>query len=366
MNSENFSCIKTKRNRCVYQSVLGPWGNDKFPGMTSIEPTGKSYSSYKFVGDKKDACKIIKRIYGINNKDYKIFSIKYKQAISGSGHEERDILTLHSSSRLALQMFYNVENKPLTLSLDGKDVVFNYSTFEFQNPVIDPQYPSNIDVVLVNKDENIVLFLESKFAECYCDASKSSDGISTQYLKKGSYSECFYDKKWLNDDLGINTSYDPNKLQKEFMLSIESDSHRDEKKVAPYLDGFKQMISHYVGIRNRIDGKPLDKYDEKNSGIANTVLKVVENSSGKIYLGEIVFDKWIEGSEPQKAMKEYGELYEKLADKMNKIIEEDAKKNSSLSRFKVLPTQLKYSEIVNYKDNKSCIDPKTLDFYGLN
>ena len=94
-------------------------------------------------------------------------------AVGGSGNEGDKITTLHSSSLCALLHFYNVERHPLTLEFKTKNnkkveikrrVIFNKSVFEFKSPVIGN--PSNMDVVLIGKDENtgknIVFFLESK------------------------------------------------------------------------------------------------------------------------------------------------------------------------------------------------------------
>lgn len=348
----DFSGIKDGKVRVVYESV---WGGERGKVLDEIkkkeytkkplfeEPkAGEEKSSLRFADNFE--CEVIEEIYEIKHKEN--FEKKYKQAVSGNGNESSKILTIHSSSRLALLVFYNVENKPLILNIDGKDVEFKISAFEFKNPVINNRYPSNMDVMLVNKDRNIVLFLESKFAEVYLNKSKKTKETIKQQYKTNKYSRLFYDEKWLNS-IGI---------------IIENDD-RLKKDEVNYLDGFKQMISHYVGIRNRIDWKTYKSDNE----YPNEVLSVVKNPS-RIYLGEIVYDKLYLPKEsrvkldPQVALKNYECLYSKLADKMNACISNDGLSD----RFKVLPTQLKYSEIVNYKNNKKCIDPKTLDFYGLN
>ncbi len=94
-------------------------------------------------------------------------------AVSGSGQEGRRITTLHSSSLCALLHFYNIEEEPLLkLTLDTnkktRSVTFTQSFFEYQTPVFN--YPSNMDVVLLGKDdegEEVALFLESKFSEYF-------------------------------------------------------------------------------------------------------------------------------------------------------------------------------------------------------
>ena len=123
-----------------------------------------------------------------NIKDSTLFEEKYKMAVGGSGNEGDKITTLHSSSLCALLHFYNVEKHALTLEFKTKNnkngeikrrVRFTKSVFEFKSPVIDN--PSNMDVVLIGKDEtsneDVVLFLESKFAEYYLSAGTTCRGI---------------------------------------------------------------------------------------------------------------------------------------------------------------------------------------------
>ena len=119
---------------------------------------------------------------------------------------------LHSSSRLALLTFYNISDEnTLVLNIHGNDVEFNYSTFEFKNPVIG--YPSNMDIVLVSKDRKTALFLESKFSEYYVSAGNKSTPISVQYATNR-YSSFFYEKQWL-ESIGIDTDYDSDELYKQ-------------------------------------------------------------------------------------------------------------------------------------------------------
>ena len=326
----------------VYQGV---WGWKDFPEI-SIEPnSAESPASYKFVGKPEDAAKVIKAVYEIENEE--LFDRQYAKAVSGNGNEAEKILTLHSSSRLALLTFYNVdEEHPITLNLEGRTVEFNFSTFEFKNPVIG--YPSNMDVVLVSTDRKTVLFLESKLSEYYMSAGNKSAAISTQYATN-KYSKCFYDPEWL-ESIGIDTTYNPDdSSQKEFVLSMKDNRIN-------YLDGFKQMISHFIGISRRIEetGK---RIASDNSEEADTILSVVEDPESTIYLGEILYDRLrlpdgCDELDPQDVLKDYGKLYSRLADKMNEQI--------SSKRFIVLSEDLKYSEIFC----KANIDAMTADFYG--
>jgi len=326
----------------VYQGV---WGNKDFPNVL-IEPNSiESPVSYKFVGKPENASDIIKSVYKIENEE--LFDRQYAKAVSGNGNEAEKILTLHSSSRLALLTFYNVDDEhPITLNIDGKSIEFNYSTFEFKNPVIG--YPSNMDVVLVSKDRKTALFLESKLSEYYMSAGIKSAAISTQYATN-KYSKSFYNPDWL-ETIGIDTTYDPSdSSQKEFVLSMKDNQ-------VNYLDGFKQMISHYIGISRRIEeiGKRIVSDKSKD---ADLILSVVEDPESTVYLGEILYDKLrlpdgCKELDPKDILKDYGKLYSQLADRMNEQISSD--------RFVVLGEELKYSDVFC----KANIEAMTADFYG--
>ena len=123
-----------------------------------------------------------------------------------------------------------------------------------------------------------------------------------------------------------------------------------------YLDGFKQMISHFIGISRRIEetGK---RIASDNGEEADTILSVVEDPESTIYLGEILYDRLrlpdgCDELNPQDVLKDYGILYSRLADKMNEQISSD--------RFIVLSEELKYSEVFC----KANIEAMTADFYG--
>jgi hypothetical protein len=346
MNFENKG-----RNQVVYRSV---WGEKDFPNI-EIEPNlnKNGVESYKFAGSQEKACEIIKEVYEIENPN--LFHRKFERAISGNGEEQKKILTLHSSSRLALLTFYNVDDDHiLTLNIDGKDIDFNFSTFEFQNPVI--KTASNMDVVLVSSDRKTVLFLESKFSEFYMSAAVSGGAISTQYAKN-EYSEFFYERDWLIS-IGIETTYDREKKEQKNFQLLTMD------KSLNYLDGFKQMISHYVGIRRRIKQEEYAAFDNnpKNKEIVDIVLRALENPESKVYLGEILYDKFYRPEDcknqpdPQAVLGNYSKLYSHLADKMNEII----KKDGLAEKFVVLKDDITYSEVMKHHLH---LEPMTRYFY---
>jgi hypothetical protein len=332
----------TGKNRVVYECM---WGSKDNLGM-AIEPNSDLNGTTYKIADNGMA---IQQAYGISNEE--TFAKQYKRAISGNGDEIKKILTLHSSSRLALLCFYNVEQKPITLNIEGKDIRFNFSTFEFKNPVI--RYPSNMDVVLLSEDRNTVLFLESKFTEYYMSAGNQSAPIGKSYKTQNKYSKPIYARL---RELGLKIE---DRSDGKFTLKTEDGSLN-------YLDGIKQMISHYVGVMRRLDGDSLeeDKKTQENKSISEEICSVIEKTGSKVYLGEILFDQLkrpdsYNGDDPTEIYDNYSKLYKKLAGIMNEEIE----KIKGKDKFRVLSKDLKYSVVM--KNNASQIEKKTLEFYGI-
>lgn len=331
----------------------GMW--KEFPEKMEIE---NDNNTYRIKAENCSKCDAIKSFYGIRNG--KLFDSKYIQATGGNGNEETKILTLHSSSRCSLLCFYGLdEEHTLVLNLDGKDVAFDFSAFEFKNPVIG--YPSNMDVVLLSKDRKVVLFLESKFSEYYMSAAKQSSHIAERY-KKNEFGKYFYDINWLKS-VGIEMTSHTQEIKKdEKIIKREGFVLSTTDGTEVYLDGFKQMISHYIGIRRRMRGDSI-KADNGNS-IAEDVLDVVRKEGSKIYLGEILFDQFSVPSgyenelDPQKVLEKYSDLYCKLAKKMNEVLEADGLSE----KFKVLPQDLKYSDVMKIIPK---IEPEILTFYEI-
>lgn len=245
----------------------------------------------------------------VKNKD--LFKKKLQQACSGSGQEAMKITTMHSSSLCALLFFYNVcKDNELVLSLGNgaskKTYVFNQSFFEFQNVVIKGRQPSNMDVVLVGYEKEdeakpVVLFLESKFSEYYAEPKAKLD-IADSYLKN-KYGQVIYENiKQIGYD--IDDSITP---EGKFRLLAP---------VATYMDGIKQMISHYIGVRNLLSGEVVKK---RACEAHEDAVKAVKNGA-TVLLGSIIFDDLFEKVEDKK--KYYGayeEAHRKLVGILNKV-----------------------------------------------
>lgn len=271
------------------------------------------------------------------NKD--LFEAKLKQACSGSGQEAMKITTMHSSSLCALLFFYNVcEDNELVLSLgnDGhkNTYVFNQSFFEFQNVVIKGRQPSNMDVTLVGYKKDapskpVVLFLESKFSEYYAEPKVKMD-IADSYLKN-QYGKVIYKNKLQKIGYKIDDTITP---ESKFRLLAP---------VATYMDGIKQMVSHYIGVRNLLTGEVVKK---RAYEAYEDVVKAVKKDA-TVLMGSVIFDDLFEEVEDKK--KYYG-AYEEAHIKLAKVLNEVSKGVEgvdSTDRLTVLEVPMTYTEIFN-------------------
>ena len=265
-------------------------------------------------------------IFGL---DWKIFADKYLQATSGDGQEARRIRTLHSSSLLCLLCFYGVsEERPLNLIVEGRQVRFTSSQFEVKNPVgtdeTGKEHNSNMDVVLYGKDsqngKNVILFLESKFSE-YLTWGKYS-GISNHVYRK------IYAQLSHNGVLErIGLKYEENPDNRAY-----SDLASSKGNTLHYTGGVKQMVSHFLGVKNTAAGKQFEDYD--------------------IYLGEILFRFPGSIEDAQRKFNDYDGLYKTLAEGLNQLSEDN---------FKVLGQCLTYQDV--FKDYD--LEESVRTFYSL-
>lgn len=220
--------------------VRGPHKGKKSKYSKSIMSDGDNawslFSAFKLNGDS----------------NFESFKKAYEMAIGGDGDEESKILTIHSSSLLALLCFFSVS--PTCPLIIGKDE-YTEAMFEVKNTVIkkDGRKPSNIDVLLVSRSEDgrvrKLLFLESKF---------------TEYFKHGrvalaaKYHPFFQLLNKRIPDLKFNIS-DYKINHKDGTKSKVFGLWSDESK---YLEGIKQVFSHLLGIATRPaqDRKQLRKH----------------------------------------------------------------------------------------------------------
>ena len=253
---------------------------------------------------KEDFPLISKGIKEIFNLDCISYEKMFMEACLGQGQEYKEVMRLHSSSLCAFLFFSNIsESNKLVLDIEGQTIEFHSVIFEYKNKVIN--YPSNIDIVLVGNNlsskKDAVLFLESKFSE-YLDTSNSYTDIGLDYIEK--YSN-FYNDNFLNK-LNIELCKNDNNEIKTFSKKkngkyIKSFGIKCKGNDKTYLDGIKQMISHYIGVEHFLRN---DLADER------TLPK-----NADIYLGEILFDFNFDSA--KEAFNSYSKYYKKLANSLN-------------------------------------------------
>ena len=263
------------------------------------------------------------------NLNPKLFPAKFKKAIGGDGREYRRIRTLHSSSLISLLCFYGVsEAKSLSISIDGHDIEFTESSFEEKNtigPDADGKpHESNMDVFLKGRDKEtgraVVLFLESKFSE-YLSWGKHTE--ISNYVYWETYAQLF--NGGYLDRMGLK--YDPMDKKKKYseLASIKGRTHH-------YAGGIKQMVSHFIGVKNVAE---TEKYKDCD-----------------IYLGEILY-RFPESVDPKSnKFNDYTRLYGILAEGLNSI---------SDSKFKIVGHCLTYQDVFKTFDLEETV--KT--FYSL-
>ena len=325
------------QSRALYECM---WGSAAFNfPVTKTTSKGNSYTFMNTSTDDEEICQNgLANVFDIKHRD--LFKIKFTQSISGDGNELQRIATVHSSSLCALLFFYNVsEDNPYVMEIEGEEYIFTYSCFEYKNTVIKGRGKSNMDVVLIGKNKSsekqTVLFLESKFSEYYHDTDIESNNISIAYLNN-KYSAALYGENSLKK-IGLSIK---NKDSKNFILYSEEPC---------YLNGIKQMISHYMGIRNLCDDPSC-----KNDEVANAVA-----AGAKVILGEILFTKGIGALRiggGEKCLLSYQKKYRALAE----ILNEQLRTDGMSDKITVLSDVLSYSQFQNKDFIK---EPQVKRFY---
>lgn len=296
----------------------------------------------KYYRDKirKSICKV----FDINPKDEE-FENKFNWAVDGEGDELSKITAVTSSSLCALLCFYNIsKERPLYLDIDKKKTKFTASIFEWENPVF--KMPSSIDVVLIGHQEGkggkkVIYFVESKFSEYY-DTSK-----------------CYPSKQYLEDRIG-KLIYQNFVFKKVIKMNIDRDkgSKQDSGTFTiggdkQYANGVKQMISHYIGVNNFLEGKR-----EHNFG---KFLGFIDNAN--IYLGTIAYKI---GDGDNTPFEKYQDLYNNVT----KALNYDLGHNKRDKKFKKVLPMISYQGIFKHgpysKENaKVLANNKIKTFYNL-
>ena len=141
---------------------------------------------------------------------------------------------IHSSSMLTYNFFHWI-NERNPFKYDGVEYVKVF--FEVRMKTLrNSNHPSNMDVLLVDKDQKNFLFIESKFTE-YFDS-----------------------KPWkLSDKYKTNNAFNKNVEWDEIISQIEKLINKSQ-----YNEGIKQLITHLFGIANLCDESALEWFNTRN------------------------------------------------------------------------------------------------------
>lgn len=170
----------------------------------------------------------------------------------GRGGEKPKAAALHSSSMLAYNFFHWIsEETPLTY----EGVIYDKVVFEEKLRVLKGNNMANMDIVLVSKDNNTVLFLESKFTEHLEMLFTRTYHNPTNYLSQG--------ETWSS-------------VIRTFNLR----SH--------YYAGIKQIMCHLMGINNLAINQDALNWFNKNSWL-NKVYGITLKGDENYIFKSIVF-----------------------------------------------------------------------------
>lgn len=263
-------------------------------------------------------------------KNYALFKSRFYEAAYGNGNEIRHITQFNSSALAALMCFYNINaQNPIDINIDGHMLHLTSVVLEKENPVF--KGPSCIDVALYGsneKNEKVVLFLESKFGE-YLKQSKN-------YEAAGRYKEYYEKLSGINKEVSTGLRFEAG--NKNIIYYSDKGKH--------YFDGIKQMISHYIGAT-----KSYELNVEKR----------------KVYLGTILFD-FSDGiidkdlkNESKGLLDDYKRCYGDIAKLLNKLSENN--KETEMDKVTVIENAFTYQDF--FKQNPHVLDADVKKFYQL-
>lgn len=254
----------------------------------------------------------------------------------------------------------------MILTINSNKITFTDVLFEFKNTVMPRGKPSNVDVVLLGKEydnnNKVILFLESKFFEYYRDVKKEIQ-ISRSYLENDIGNQIYKEeiiKNIFNDEIDKNNVSTFEINDKDICIKFKKDC---------YVEGIKQMISHYIGVDNLLKGSFYDKKDNyvklqklcdflsdnKTYDYKNKLKNLLNEDSTEIYLGEILFDFYNTYTDNKEEFKEYFKNYNNKYENLAEFFKsKDKELNKALNaKIKLLNKPLTYSL---FKDNKYVSD----------
>lgn len=280
----------------------------------------------------------------------------FKIVTEGQGDELHKINSLISSSLLSLLMFHKLflnKDKDTYISINLPDIDeairFDKCFFEVRNRVI--RLPSCVDIALYSSENNVMLFLESKFTE-YTRVKKEDfygKGYITLYTK--------YLQPYLDNCLELNQARQ--KGQDKLRIAAKSGER--------YIEGVKQSISHLIGLvrgpfSTRAGYYPNSYHSEYSQ---------LYDFANKLYYGTILFDPCkmnLESSMYDDYVKIYNDTVGRHgAELVNGIREWDRCSTKSYDKKKqieVLREPLSYQHLFQTVHNKLMTD-QIRHFYRL-
>lgn len=298
----------------TYNSWIGKKRCEEYLKEENVENTPwRDQSSENSLSFKN--CDVIKDVFGVKKIQEKLDS---------------RITTLHSSALLAYLVFQGV-NEEHPVKING--IEYNRVYFEQSNRVFGGS--SKTDITLVSKDENIVLYLESKFTEPY-ENKHDSKIFSVKYdqMLKHICSEGINGIKYKEANGGLKITG------------------------CTYGEGIKQMLAHFIGVC---------KGGTKN----NEVNKIIKKEKTKVYLGCILYKtERPEFDEYCKALKIFTERLNEILPTQRggegskcDVTDPEEILTHAPKNFRVLTEVLTYQDLI--KANPNLVNDKIKDFYSF-
>jgi hypothetical protein len=281
---------------------------------------------------------------------------QYDKVVNGEGNEKEKIDAVYSSSLQSLLFFAGVSEKnPIIINfVNEKNVLFNEVIFEYKNEAVANKYPSSVDVVLINRKQKKIVFIESKLSEILRDSSSEGKKvIGISYFKRaGAFDRLLKLRRDEGDlkQLGIQFERD--------YLDNPRGHGKEVTAVVPisdggyvYSGGIKQVLSHLVGIQNFKEGRHHLK------GQNDELLECLNWPKKKVYYVEIFnlfpdFDTFYEKNDSKKKINDFISHLEKIQN-MNET-------KKWVDGFAILS----YQELLRYNE-KFQISSKVQKFYRL-
>ena len=238
-----------------------------------------------------------------------VFQMMFDEGSGGELHSKAE--AVHSSSMLSYNFFHWInEEHPFK----WKEVEYTKVLFEVKMKTLkNSNAPANMDIVLIDKGQKNILFIESKFLE-YTETKKFE--LSDSYKDKNNY-------------------YNQNK--KDELHKIAD----DYKPTGKYKEGIKQLITHLFGIYGLLS-------EVKEA--TNFCNELGDIRSKKIKFITLVFEP--DGGEFKTDHDDYVNYYDMFKDFHDKL--------TAIEGLDVIPQWVSYSDL--WKEMESLISPDLKDF----